>query len=510
MTDAPLIGYTESLDVAAGGRLSVHVSAPAGPFNARLVTLASTIDKQAAVPSHFEGRYSAAEYPIVPGSYMAVPLGVPCPHLPKITLWIWPTRPVDGREQALLCWGADHGLFLDATGRLVARWGAARITSAEPILSHRWSALRLDCTDGNLHLAILTRDGGERHSNGTAPLGTEEARPPPAAFRIAAMAEGAGFYDGKIARPCISDGDLPLANWAFDAASPGSTVPDQSPSARHGLLLQGPQIGMTGPDWSGDTNGWREAPDQYDAIAFHSDDLSDAGWPAAFTFEPPPSLPSGAYGIEIRNGDQRDVLPVFVRPAPKAKPAPLAFIVPTFSYLAYANERHWWSNPAVEAIAGAPLDAIVGPFERWGEKRRLLSAYDYHHDGSGNAHASSRRPLVNMRADYVHPLLRGPHQLSADILTIEWLRSIGQPFDLLTDHDLHERGVAALAPYRAVMTGSHPEYVSREIFDAVECYVADKGRLIHLGGNAFYFVTSLFPEEPYRIEVRRGFAGTIP
>jgi N,N-dimethylformamidase len=275
-------------------------------------------------------------------------------------------------------------------------------------------------------------------------------------------------------------------------------------------LVQTPQRGVTGPDWNGLSGGWSEDPAGYDAIAFHSDDLTDAGWPESFTFTPPAGLPSEAYGIELRQGDQRDLVPFFVLPAADAEPAPLAFLVPSFSYLAYANERHWWTNPGVEAIAGAPLDAIVGPIERWAEEMRLISAYDYHRDGSGCTHASLRRPLVNMRADYRHPLLRGPHQLGADIATIEWLRSIGQRFDIITDHVLHERGAEVLKPYRAVMTGSHPEYVSTALFDAVEAYVGDGGRLIHLGGNAFYFVTSIFAEEPHVIEVRRGHAGTIP
>jgi N,N-dimethylformamidase len=43
---------------------------------------------------------------------------------------------------------------------------------------------------------------------------------------------------------------------------------------------------------------------------------------------------------------------------------------------------------------------------------------------------------------------------------------------------------------------------------ALEGYLADGGRLMYLGGNGFYWVTSVDPERPHIIEVRRGNVGT--
>ena len=43
---------------------------------------------------------------------------------------------------------------------------------------------------------------------------------------------------------------------------------------------------------------------------------------------------------------------------------------------------------------------------------------------------------------------------------------------------------------------------------AMEGYKAAGGRLMYLGGNGFYWVTSIDPERPHLIEVRRGFAGS--
>ncbi|KQX18649.1 MULTISPECIES: N,N-dimethylformamidase beta subunit family domain-containing protein [unclassified Sphingomonas] len=513
MSQAPLIGYGDRFEVAPGESLGFHVSAPSGGFEARLIRLARRAEDQVAIASAIDGRHAGREEPIVTGSFMAVPDGVPLPARPGISLWIRPTLPNDGRDQALLGWHETHGLLIDGDGRLRLRWGPALIIADTPMAALRWSEVRVDTKDGRISLSVHVVDGDRPDWSGEADLPSFDLNIDPQAFHIAAIVEGghvAACFDGKIARPRIADGEQLLAAWAFAREIGSPVVVDEGPAARHGRLLQTPQRGVTGPGWDGESQGWSENPDGYDAIAFHSDDLSDAGWPESFAVTPPADLPSDAYGIELRSGDQRDVVPFFVMPSPDAAPAPLALLVPTFSYLAYANERHWWSNPGVEAIAGKPLDAIVAPIEKWAECQRLVSAYDYHRDGSGCAHASLRRPLVNMRADYVHPLLRGPHQLGADIATIEWLRATGQPFDIVTDHVLHQRGLEALNPYRAVMTGSHPEYVSTEIFDAVEQYIGDGGRLIHLGGNAFYFVTSIFAEEPHVMEVRRGYAGTIP
>jgi N,N-dimethylformamidase len=46
------------------------------------------------------------------------------------------------------------------------------------------------------------------------------------------------------------------------------------------------------------------------------------------------------------------------------------------------------------------------------------------------------------------------------------------------------------------------------MLDALHSYVESGGKLMYLGGNGFYWVTSVAPERPHVIEVRRGAAGT--
>ncbi|MFZ1743027.1 MAG: N,N-dimethylformamidase beta subunit family domain-containing protein [Pontixanthobacter sp.] len=512
----PLIGYTQHFEVAAGGSIGAHVSAPSGSFDAALVLLNRDSNKRKHIPSIIDGQHQGAEHPLHAGSYMMVPAGVSPPENPHIRIWIYPTTPQAPHDRGVLCWGENQGIFLTADGHVTLRWSDTILTSATPVSPQRWYCIEATGTGATLSLKVETLNQTSPAPSITGSLPKNQSAGTVSlagSFRIGAIADAqanTSGFDGKIAKPSIFDGDRPVAIWDF-AHEPSSVhIADRGPNSLDGVIVQSPMRGVSGPFWSGNGIGWKDEPENFDAIAFHSDDLTDAGWPEALRLDVPDDLPSDAYGIEITSGEQKDVIPLFVTPAAGHATAPLAFVVPTFSYLAYSNERHWWPNPYVEEIVGRPVHEIVAPIEEWAKTQQLLSAYDYHRDGTGSAHVSLRRPLVNMRAAYHHPMIRGPHQLSADLITIEWLRSIGQPFDIITDHMIHDGGSDVLKPYRAIMTGSHPEYVSSQIFDAFEDYIDTQGRIIHLGGNAFYFVTNALPEEPHVLEIRRGFAGTIP
>ncbi len=77
------------------------------------------------------------------------------------------------------------------------------------------------------------------------------------------------------------------------------------------------------------------------------------------------------------------------------------------------------------------------------------------------------------------------------------------PFDVITDHDLDEKGVELLSSYKVVLTGSHPEYHTEGTLDALQAYTETGGRLMYLGGNGFYWRVALSPKVPGAIEVRR-------
>jgi N,N-dimethylformamidase len=94
-------------------------------------------------------------------------------------------------------------------------------------------------------------------------------------------------------------------------------------------------------------------------------------------------------------------------------------------------------------------------------------------------------------------------QLPADTHIIDWLDAKGFNYDVITEDDLDAEGVALLASYRCVMTGTHPEYPSQRMLDAYAAYQHQGGRFIYLGGNGFYWRTSYHPELPGVIEMRR-------
>ena len=75
---------------------------------------------------------------------------------------------------------------------------------------------------------------------------------------------------------------------------------------------------------------------------------------------------------------------------------------------------------------------------------------------------------------------------------------------MLIDEDLHREGVDALRPYRAVITGSHPEYSSERDARRLRELRHGGGNVMSMGGNGFYWVISYSAEKPWIMEVRRG------
>jgi len=89
-----------------------------------------------------------------------------------------------------------------------------------------------------------------------------------------------------------------------------------------------------------------------------------------------------------------------------------------------------------------------------------LSTYNHHRDGSGVAYSSHLRPLLTWRPNFLSfndAAGSGLRHLPADTHLTGWLDRMGVAFDVVTDHDLDEKGVEILASYKVVVTGSHPE-----------------------------------------------------
>jgi N,N-dimethylformamidase len=254
-----------------------------------------------------------------------------------------------------------------------------------------------------------------------------------------------------------------------------------------------PARGVTGQSWSGDRWSWLEVPGQYGAIHFHDDDLDDAEWETDFTFTVPRSLTSGVYAARLRSDGAEDHIPFVVRPPTGRPAADIAVLLPTFTYLAYANE----------AIFEPHVPLLEGDDDRWVAGHRLTSLYNWHSDGSGVCYASRLRPMTNLRPRYRYWLTGHPHGLGADLCLLDWLEAQGHRYDLLTDEDLHHEGAGLLRPYRVLMTGAHPEYATSATMAALSAFRDAGGRLMYLGGNGFWMVTGVHEERPHVIEIRR-------
>ena len=86
------------------------------------------------------------------------------------------------------------------------------------------------------------------------------------------------------------------------------------------------------------------ASQEYGAIHFHDDAVDDARWEVDFALTVPEDMKSGVYAARLRLGGRdapgsEDYIPFIVRPPAGRPTAKIAVIIPTASYMAYANEN---------------------------------------------------------------------------------------------------------------------------------------------------------------------------
>jgi N,N-dimethylformamidase len=322
---------------------------------------------------------------------------------------------------------------------------------------------------------------------------------------------------GALSPPAMlacGSGDGPvLAEWEralLDAGAPalllrGRTGKERSSEdlAARAAITEGqrPYAAVRGIRWDGRFQGPLQAPAHYTALHFNADSLLDAQWAPVSGWQIPADLDSGCYAFRMSSVERPDEAPSYASFFVSAAERPrhkLAVLLPTFTYLAYANAIEEMRGPVITAaphVAEQRLDALHPAHGR--------SIYERHADGQGVLWASCRRPLWS-----VAPGNR-PWGLVADSWLLDWLESESLPFDVITDHDLHRLGAAALQPYSAVLTGHHPEYTSTRMWDGLWDYLHRGGRLLYLGGNGFYWRTAC-DESADLIEVRRAEDGTRP
>jgi N,N-dimethylformamidase len=190
-------------------------------------------------------------------------------------------------------------------------------------------------------------------------------------------------------------------------------------------------------------------------------------------------------------------------PTRAARGAPIVLLASTFTYQIYGNYQR---GSVDDAFRARQAEWHAYPWNAGQHPEYGASTYNRHPDGSGICCSSLRRPLLTMRPGYItffDTRGSGVRHFPADTHLIDWLTVEGFAFDVITDHDLDCEGAALLRPYRAVVTGSHPEYHSPNTLGALQDYVDGGGRLAHLGGNGFYWRIATSPEIPDVLEIRR-------
>jgi N,N-dimethylformamidase len=492
------------------------------------------------------GAHTGRRQTIPIGSLAVVPANPALTMAGSFTLfaYVLPTTPKKGRQAIMGTWceavQTGYGLEIGDDGALTFHIGSepgrATVITSGVAMSRRWylAAAAFDAERGT---ATLWQEPLSLHDFHTeqpvvVTANVQGASGKPAPFTFAAWHNGpatgpsawggvafARHFNGRIDAPRVMRGALdraafdrlardPLsfsdhlvAAWDFGRDIGTETVRDIGPHGVDGVIVNQPTRAMRGHNWTGAVTDWTKAPEQYGAIHFHDDDLVDACWEPDFEFTVPPDLRSGVYAVKLSAEGFDFWVPFFVRPPRGQARSRVAYLAATATYTAYLNNRFRYMSLAPERYQGRLLvmdaiDQLLIEFPEMG-----LSTYDLHSDHSGVAYSSRHRPVHNLR-----PTGRF-WNFNIDMFIIDWLEKLGGDYDVITEEDLHREGLALLKPYRVVITGSHPEYDSVAMLDALEAYLRRGGRLMYLGGNGFYWKIAHHPTRPGVIEVRRAEGG---
>lgn len=546
MSATPVRAYTDRLSYERGDEIGVHVHAERD-VDVRLVRLVSSTSDNTSLDSDITwdaaGTYPATARDACVGSFLVGGPGPSAPtHVERVAIgtFVWSDNFAAAPVQTLVA--LQDGLALQLLeGRPALVDGTATLVAADrPLADHQWH-LVVGVVDGasarveivavdqlrGIDLSVAAQVSPQaRDLTGVVAVG---ARAPRDVVSTASATIGRADdpFTGKVERPFVA-ASAPVTSDLVAVARGGADVLDLHPVAAWdlafthgddptvarpladgqpvGRLVNGPARGVTGRTFTGRSLDFTVVPDQYAAAHLHATDLVDAGWDAVMSAALPTDLASGVYGIVVANEDGEDVVPFTVVPKDDDARAKVLVVLPTFTYLAYANEA-LFNGLDTSAMTDAEVDVAAEDLAHVGDFSYGLSMYDHHPDGSGVMLSAARRQIVNMRRGYRMWIVDAGRAFSSDMYLIEWLARRGIEVDVITDHEIHLRGAEYLRPYAAIVSGSHPEYTSEEMLDALTEYRDGGGGLLYLGGNGWYWVTGVLSDDPLAVEIRRGQAG---
>jgi N,N-dimethylformamidase len=541
-----LLGYVDRYEFEAGDEVDVHAAGPAGPVTVdvvRLRTFDTRVevegDRAELIPTITAVAAQVGPQPLEPGSFLIsdgaaeIPAGT---ARVSFDTWVFPTYESDDAQGIVALVGVDGtprlGLALvNGSLHLVAGSGADRVDVAldAPVVISKWSHIEVGVDASGAirgrispkqELFYRPEDDETNFANSLTGVAVPDLFETPTRLVVAGLGarrsetgtwSSFNAFTGRVDTPTvIAESSVGveelLFSYDFSQDMAAAVVPDLTGRSRDGVLVNAPTRAVTGRTWDGTETDFRRAPEQYTSIHFYADDLEDPGWPTVASFTIPDGLPSGAYAVRLRSGNETDHVPFFVVPARGQATSDVAILMPTWTYQAYANGRVY-IDPGVY-IRNGWTDIVAELHERDFQLERFEAlagcVYDVHLDGTGRSWSTVRRPILNARPEYQSSLVRGPRHFAADLFLVTWLEQEVGRFDIITDSTLHDRGAEALEPYKVVLTGGHPEYCSSQMLDGIEQYLGGGGSLMYLGGNSFWWVTTQDPNRPHLIQVRRG------
>ena len=563
MSKMKITAYADKVSVAPGETIDFMVNCNAPNFKADIVKLICG-DMNPDGPGYQEkvcrtnatGTYKGRKQVIHAGSFVEIPHDDRLNGVEDFSVqaFIWPTTPDKGRQAIISKWdaaksiGATLSIAEDNNGiSLTLGNGKSKVESfstGKALLAHEWyfvaatwNAKKKTVTiqQQPLHHHVGTNDAASRTFKSKLGKIAPNASPITMGAEYKRRDKGRtvciDHFNGKIDSPRLAAKALTVAEmealkspkpksetflvaaWDFSADIDDTAVTDLSANKLDGKLVNMPARGMTGWNWSGDEMCWRHAPEEYGAIHFHDDDLHDAGWQVDFSLTVPDHLESGLYAARLRCGKSEldeDYVPFAILPPRGKATAKICFLLPTASYMAYANEHMGTDSPVAQLLGGKLVEHNHQDLYRNEHREYGSSCYDVHSDGSGVCYSSRLRPILNMRPKYRHWLgATGSTlwQFNADTHILDWLEAMGYDYDVITDEELHNDGLAAIEKYNVVLSSSHPEYHSKEMWDAMAAYQQQGGRLMYLGANGWYWRIAYHKTSPGIMEVRRAEGG---
>ena len=228
---------------------------------------------------------------------------------------------------------------------------------------------------------------------------------------------------------------------------------------------------MVGATWTGRGDSWRHAPEDYAAIHFHAGDLDDCRWEPDFAFTVPETLRSGSYMLHLTCAAGEDWLPFYVRPRANGPQAShrLPRLDLHLSGLCQSRpqQRRRGLSRARRRI-GAPTRTMPDDYPIYGR-----STYNTHPDGPASPSRRAVRPILTMRPGYPHLQRRegsGCAITRPTVICSPGWRTRASPTTSSPTRISTMRASSCWRPIARVLTGSHPEYHTGRMLDALEAY----------------------------------------